>query len=38
MIKVSSSKQTNQLFELAVDEEFEDGFESPFSRSLVSFI
>jgi hypothetical protein len=27
-----------QLFELAVDEEFEDGFESLFSRSLVSFI
>lgn len=27
-----------QLFELAVDEEFEDGFESLFSRSLVNFI
>lgn len=30
--------EVKQLFELAIDEEFEDGFESQFSRSLVAFI
>jgi hypothetical protein len=30
--------EVDHLFELAVDEEFEDGFESLFSRSLVTFI
>jgi len=30
--------EIKQLFELAIDEEFEDGFQSLFSRTLVSFV